>query len=173
MDINQKFYDDVIITMMEMNDRLVALEEMAAEHVAEHESAIDAFEEGFAAGEKRAINDRIDFLNFFNTLRFIAEKHTDRLDALEAEQKKTVIHCKPGIDLKHWVETGERLPEAIKPAPEVEQPLTEGEILLDVFEKTKDIKDHIWFIKGILAAPYIKKETKIKWQEMVDSGEIA
>ncbi|ELG0460755.1 hypothetical protein RYT91_004431 [Salmonella enterica] len=39
MDINQKFYDDVIISLMEMNDRLVALEEMAAEHVAEHEEA--------------------------------------------------------------------------------------------------------------------------------------
>ncbi|ECO4492888.1 hypothetical protein FYF33_20115 [Salmonella enterica] len=115
MDINQKFYDDVIISLMEMNDRLVALEEMAAEHVAEHEAletkvnrienehdqAIDslahkigivgvtaaaqkaaihdfskvpewdlpenakaiqekitnAFEDGFAAGEKRAISD--------------------------------------------------------------------------------------------------------------------
>ncbi|EMD5616182.1 hypothetical protein VRM59_004463, partial [Salmonella enterica] len=72
-------------------------------------------------------------------------------------------------------EIAEAKRKAVKtmPAPEVEQPLTEGEILLDVFEKTKDIKDHIWFIKGILAAPYIKKETKIKWQEMVDSGEIA
>ncbi|EDX8731916.1 hypothetical protein DAE87_004576 [Salmonella enterica subsp. enterica serovar Braenderup] len=39
MDINQKFIDDVIISLMEMNDRLVALEEMAAEHVAEHEEA--------------------------------------------------------------------------------------------------------------------------------------
>ncbi|EIE0653045.1 hypothetical protein LCU68_003976 [Salmonella enterica] len=39
MDINQKFFDDVIISLMEMNDRLVALEEMAAEHVAEHEAA--------------------------------------------------------------------------------------------------------------------------------------
>ncbi|EAN5684224.1 hypothetical protein FNU33_22315 [Salmonella enterica] len=57
MDINQKFFDDVIITLMEMNDRIVALEEMAAEHVAEHETAIDAFEDGFAAGEKRAISD--------------------------------------------------------------------------------------------------------------------
>jgi len=37
MDINQKFIDDVIISLMEMNDRLIALEEMAAEHVAEHE----------------------------------------------------------------------------------------------------------------------------------------
>ncbi|EGJ4116054.1 hypothetical protein IHX65_004860 [Salmonella enterica] len=55
MDINQKFYDDVIVSLMEMNDRIIALEEMAAEHVAEHESAIDAFEDGFAAGEKRAM----------------------------------------------------------------------------------------------------------------------
>lgn len=39
MDINQKFIDDVIISLMEMNDRLVALEEMAAEHIAEHEEA--------------------------------------------------------------------------------------------------------------------------------------
>ncbi|EBD1090380.1 hypothetical protein FA809_23060 [Salmonella enterica] len=39
MDINQKFIDDVIITLMEMNDRILALEVMAAEHVAEHEAA--------------------------------------------------------------------------------------------------------------------------------------
>lgn len=62
MDINQKFFDDVIITMMEMNDRLVALEEMAAEHVAEHESAIDAFEDGFAAGESRSLT-RLKYAN--------------------------------------------------------------------------------------------------------------
>ncbi|EKL3440988.1 hypothetical protein PRA02_004690 [Salmonella enterica] len=74
----RNFIDDVIVSLMEMNDRLIALEEMAAEHVAEHESAIDnfckvpewdlpenakaiqekiidAFEDGFAAGEKRAM----------------------------------------------------------------------------------------------------------------------
>ncbi|ECE4535639.1 hypothetical protein DCH27_25300 [Salmonella enterica] len=39
MDISQKFIDDVIISFMEMNDRIVALETLAADHVAEHESA--------------------------------------------------------------------------------------------------------------------------------------
>ncbi|EJJ2366487.1 hypothetical protein NIR10_004619 [Salmonella enterica] len=62
MNIEQKFFDDVIISLMEMNDRIVALEEMAAEHVAEHEAEQAEFENavksaaivGFSAGEKFA-----------------------------------------------------------------------------------------------------------------------
>lgn len=39
MDINQRFIDDFIITLMELNDRIIALEEMAVDHIAEHEAA--------------------------------------------------------------------------------------------------------------------------------------
>ncbi|EAT3951501.1 hypothetical protein ET317_21605 [Salmonella enterica] len=118
MDINQKFFDDVIITLMEMNDRLVALEEMAAEHVAEHETAsddfskvpewdlpenaksiqekiINAFEDGFAAGEKRAISVaenkglcsspapevKEKRKTFFDGMAFVLENMKDRDDA--------------------------------------------------------------------------------------------
>ncbi|EDY6528089.1 hypothetical protein GQH18_002240 [Salmonella enterica] len=35
----RNFIDDVIVSLMEMNDRIIALEELAAEHVAEHEAA--------------------------------------------------------------------------------------------------------------------------------------
>ncbi|EHT3579213.1 hypothetical protein KXY27_004532 [Salmonella enterica] len=51
--------DSLVMSMLDLNDRVIALEELAAEYVAEQ------------------------------------------------EQEKIVIHCKPPIDLEHWMLTGE------------------------------------------------------------------
>ncbi|HID4300452.1 TPA: hypothetical protein ACXEZB_004374 [Escherichia coli] len=100
MDINQKFIDDVIITMMELNDRIVALEEMAAEHAAYHDDADEAAE----------LTRRIQEQN-----RIFAMKATDA----EMKENFSDWHSKPAPEVEILTADPKREHELVEQANQV------------------------------------------------------